>query len=210
MLPIFNASGHFAYPKGAQFYLQDMSNLELTMEYEEYRQFTEDRFFTIRRSDKAWSGVWSDMLIEQTLNMYEVLRGVWLLTIYWQCHPFLTSCLGNYANLEPYSSEQHVDLSKSGINKDNDDIEKLEFWFKEHNAFPSDCPLMSLSTGIIGGPEINCHQAFERGKLVMEKIIGHNFAKVRLSAIYKVKPLALAHIIDEHFINVDFSGLHLF
>lgn len=31
------------------------------------RKFTENGYFTIRRTDKFWSGVWSDMTIEQTL-----------------------------------------------------------------------------------------------------------------------------------------------
>ena len=33
----------------------------------EYEKFANDGFFTIRRSDKFWSGIWSDMTIEQVL-----------------------------------------------------------------------------------------------------------------------------------------------
>ena len=31
---------------------------------------TKEGYFTIHRTDKAWSGVWSDMVIEQTLNQF--------------------------------------------------------------------------------------------------------------------------------------------
>ena len=57
MLPIFHATGHFNHAKSAQIYLQDMANLEDVMGEEEFRNFTEG-WFTIRRSDKAWAGVW--------------------------------------------------------------------------------------------------------------------------------------------------------
>jgi len=34
---------------------------------EEFQKFTSEGYFTIKRTDKFWSGVWSDMTIEQTL-----------------------------------------------------------------------------------------------------------------------------------------------
>lgn len=67
MLPIFHAAGHFNYCKGAQIYLQDMSNLQNIMDPTEFLTFTENGLFTVRRTDKAWSGIWPDMTIEQTL-----------------------------------------------------------------------------------------------------------------------------------------------
>lgn len=67
MLPFFHATGHFFYAKCAHLYLQDMLELNKKVDSTEYRLFTADGFFTIRRSDKFWSGVWSDMTIEQVL-----------------------------------------------------------------------------------------------------------------------------------------------
>lgn len=65
MLPVFYAAGHFHYIKGAQIYLQDMMKLENIMNVE-YLAFTEKGKFTIRRTNKSWSGIWPDMTIEQT------------------------------------------------------------------------------------------------------------------------------------------------
>lgn len=44
-----------------------MIKLESIMDKDEFKQFTDDGYFTIQRSDKFWSGIWSDMTIEQTL-----------------------------------------------------------------------------------------------------------------------------------------------
>lgn len=67
MQPYFHASGHFLYAKCCLLYLQDMHNLKDKMILEEYKTFTADGIFTIRRTNKFWSGTWSDMTIEQSL-----------------------------------------------------------------------------------------------------------------------------------------------
>ena len=67
MLPFFHASGHHSYAKCSHMYLQDMIALEPTMDIYEYDKFAKCGFFTIRRSEKAWSGIFADMTIEQVL-----------------------------------------------------------------------------------------------------------------------------------------------
>lgn len=61
MLPYFHASGHYAYAKCAHLYLQDMFILEHSISPEEFKEFTSEGGFTIRRTDKCWSGTWSDV-----------------------------------------------------------------------------------------------------------------------------------------------------
>ena len=67
MIPHFHAAGHLAYAKYAHLYLQQMSDLENKMTEDEFQEFSSSGSFTIRRSDKLWAGVWSDMTIEQVL-----------------------------------------------------------------------------------------------------------------------------------------------
>ena len=67
MLPILHAAGHLNYAKSVQVYLQQMHNLEAIMKPEEFQKFTSQDYFTIRRSDKFWSGIWTDMTKEQNL-----------------------------------------------------------------------------------------------------------------------------------------------
>jgi hypothetical protein len=67
MLPHFHAAGHLPYAKSARLYLQQMEALEQTMPVDEYRLFTEEGYFTIRRADSFWGGNVSDQTIEQFL-----------------------------------------------------------------------------------------------------------------------------------------------
>jgi hypothetical protein len=47
----------------AHLYLQDMVAPEQRMDRTEFKIFTE-RSFTIRRFDKFWSGLWSDLIAD--------------------------------------------------------------------------------------------------------------------------------------------------
>ena len=67
MIPHFNAAGHLAYVKYSHLYLQQMSQLETKMTPSELERFTSKGNFTIRRSDKMWAGVWTDITLEQVL-----------------------------------------------------------------------------------------------------------------------------------------------
>ena len=67
MLPHFHAAGHLAYAKSAHLYIQQMLELPHKMPVEEYKLFTEKGYFTIRRTDKFWDGIFSDQTIEQFL-----------------------------------------------------------------------------------------------------------------------------------------------
>lgn len=217
MLPLFHASGHFAYAKSGQVYLQDMANLEEVMDHNEYVNFTKNGYFTIHKSDKAWSGVWSDMVIEQTLNRFfgtelKHGRGVTASVV----NRFLLAmpsvfnvmdCLENYCDFKSVSSEQHVDLSASRIRRDERDIKHFIFWLNKRAPFQIRSNLMSLSTGIVGENDIDCHMAFEKGRKGMESMIGQNAANISLSTVYKVKNLAAAkrgiHVHNDDFVSVD-------
>lgn len=65
MIPIFHASGHFLYAKCANPYLQDIRKLKNSMDEYEFKHYISEGFNSIRRSDKFWSSIWSDMTIEQ-------------------------------------------------------------------------------------------------------------------------------------------------
>lgn len=216
MLPFFHASGHYQYAKYAQIYLQQMANLELIMDPLEFDEYTKKGFFTIRRSEKAWAGIWSDMVIEQTLNRFfgtdlkhgrDVTSSV--VTKYLIAMPSafkIMECLETYCYIESSNSEQHVDISKSRMTKDEVGIKKFLFWLDERNPFDVRTSLVSLSTGIIGGPSINCHMAVEVGLQGITTMVGENVNNVSLSNAFKVKTLANAkagmHIGDD-FIAVD-------
>ncbi|GBM64302.1 hypothetical protein AVEN_189108-1 [Araneus ventricosus] len=66
MIPFFHASGHFQYAKCTHLYEQDMLAVA-TSHPDVIEKFVEKGYFTINRSGSSCAGVWSDMVIEQTL-----------------------------------------------------------------------------------------------------------------------------------------------
>ncbi|CAH1100906.1 unnamed protein product [Psylliodes chrysocephalus] len=67
MLPFFHAAGRNHYAKSAHAYLQLMLEFDNRMPKEEYDKFVASGYFTIRRTSKFWSGIWTDLTIEQVL-----------------------------------------------------------------------------------------------------------------------------------------------
>ena len=93
MIPYIAAAGHSVYTKSGYIYLQQM--LDLAEEHPDvYASFMSDHH-AIRRSDRYWAGVTSDLMIEQTLmrtikttggltrgrGMTESQRAQWLLSM---------------------------------------------------------------------------------------------------------------------------------
>ena len=144
MIPYFHAAGHLHYAKSAHLYYQDMVTLQDRMDPQEYMRFNTDGYFTIRRSENFWSGIWSDMSIEQVLmramKSYGGLtrgRGVsdsvlarWTLGML--CLQSIFEQIELFADVRSETSEQHVDMRPTRVVRDNMDIGKLHAWFTEH------------------------------------------------------------------------------
>ena len=64
MLPYFASSGHNSYSKSAYMYLQMMNDLPLTYP-EVYRSF-QSALHVVRRSDRYWAGLSTDLVIERS------------------------------------------------------------------------------------------------------------------------------------------------
>ena len=65
MLPYFAAAGHNLYAKSAHIYLQTMGRLK--DEHPIIYDFFNDGYHVVRRSDRFWAGLSSDLVIEQVL-----------------------------------------------------------------------------------------------------------------------------------------------
>lgn len=77
MIPFFYASGHSNYAKSALLYYQQLQAFLKKLNPEEYERFVNQGFFTVRRSDNFWSGIWTDLCIEQDLmRMIKVVGGL--------------------------------------------------------------------------------------------------------------------------------------
>ena len=65
MMPYFAAAGHHLYTKSSYLYLQTMTQLHV--KHPDVQKKFEDGFHSIRRSDRFWTGLSSDLVIEQAL-----------------------------------------------------------------------------------------------------------------------------------------------
>lgn len=62
------------------------------------------------------------------------------------------------------------------IERDNSDVDKLKQYLDIHPLLPLAAKLLSISSGIIGAPEINCNMARERESV--KEITGKSFEMI--------------------------------
>ena len=203
MLPHFHAAGHFPYAKSTQLYLQQMSELESKMRPDDFKQFTSDGFFTVRRTDKLWAGSWSDLIIEQFLmrlmktsggltrgrGFTDSILSRWVLTM--PTCASLSERFEEFCGVRTTTSEQHVDLRESRRNRDFIDGSKFMEWLDARRPFnPERLQLVSLSSGIVGDETINCDSAVTCGLSAMARVVGLNFGQIKLKKSETVRSLA--------------------
>ena len=136
LLNSFAATGHSNYVKSARLYLHMMEEL-LTTFSDLYEQFTHNGYYDVRRSNRFWSGICTNLAIEQvsvrllktpgglthTRGMTENIILTWVHTMYAcaQVHNAMTQLTGNHHK----TSSQHGELGACRIKRDNEDLEKI-------------------------------------------------------------------------------------
>lgn len=199
-----------------------MEGLQERMDTKEWRMFLHGAF-TIRRSQKFWSGLWSDLTIEQVLMRSMKSQGglthgrgisssvlsrwtggmVFMLNV--------CESLERFWDISSSTSEQHVDMRAARVERDNSDVEKLTQYLDMHPPFPLTDKLLSISSGIVATPSINCHMARELGREGVMQITGSSFGKVSFKRKDKVLSLAsLSTSIKVRDKRVDVEPLTIF
>ncbi|KAG5880398.1 hypothetical protein JTB14_034877 [Gonioctena quinquepunctata] len=79
------------------------------------------------------------------------------------------------------SGEQHVDSRISRQKRDSRDCAEINEWINDAPPFPKMNVLMSLSTGILGNSQVNCHHALDIGTTTMQNFIGSKFGDMKQS-----------------------------
>ena len=72
----FDAAGHLPYAKAARLYLQQIVALKHTKPVDDYTQFTERGYFTIRRLDAFWSGIFQTKVEQFLMRMPKTTGGM--------------------------------------------------------------------------------------------------------------------------------------
>ena len=203
MLPIFAATGHIHYAKSTRLYLQLMQELPDKYPWL-YEQFLKGKH-AIHRTNHPWSGLWSDLVIEQVLmrslksrggltrgrGMTESVRHQWVHSMH-RCAS-VHSAMTTLTDLSTNTSDQHAELGVSRCKRDAQDIEKLISWFDDHDPF--DCSsndLRSLSTGLSATDDdgISCDRAEEIGLEIQKTLDEVNVADATIKRKKQVKTLS--------------------
>src|SRR6218665_3367687 len=117
------------------------------MSVNEYSQFTDKGYFTVRRTDRFWSGNVTDQTIEQDLmRLFKSSggmtrgQGITDSTLTKWIHSFpqrisISEGLEKFANIHASPSQQHKDFHLSNQTCDHKDFETLLQWLKAHSSF---------------------------------------------------------------------------
>lgn len=182
MMPYLAAAGHNLYVKSIYLYLQKMFKLEQEHPAT-FRQF-EAGMHVIRRSDRLWAGLSTDLVIEQVLmrsmktnggltrgkGMTELQRVTWLLSMP-KCSE-INNSMQELTGVSHFTSEQHKDTTEARIERDNSDIRKLVGYLQNRNPFTGDFSLRNIATGVTAVCAVNVDNAFEVGMKILRKMHG--------------------------------------
>lgn len=206
MILIFHASGHTLYAKSSHSLLVSARHVAAAtkLSHEEYAKFVTEGYFTIRRTDTFGSGVWSDMLVEQTLmrnfkivggltrgrgitdsTLHKYVQGI--VPTHGICQSFEVFAGNNFT-----SGEQHVDFRVSRVSGNASDVQKVTGWLKDHPPFVENSEIMYFSNGVVGNKSIKfCYKAIKVGEECLAKMIGKTYGDVKLARKDKVLSLAV-------------------
>ena len=161
------------------------------MHWEEFDKFTKKGYFTIRRTDKFYSGIFSDQTIEQMLmrqikikgglinrGLSEHNMGKWIGCLIALVD--ISSALCEFVGLDFGSSEQHKDARKS---KTSDDVKVMNVIFdflQKNYPFPSTPEIFSIVSGLKGNTIVNCYNALETGLKNLSDIVNRKFTYFKL------------------------------
>ena len=182
MLPYLAASGHNNYTKSAMIYLQHMSHLQ--DDHPEVYQHFQDGLHVIRRSDRYWAGLSSDLVIEQVLmrslktnggltrgqGMTEQQRLIWSLSM--PACGEMNKTMQELTGVSYNSGEQNKDLTQARQARDWKDTKTLLSYLHDRNPFTSDPSLRSICTGVHAHSTVNVDKAKDVGDAILVNMDG--------------------------------------
>ena len=211
MLPYFAAAGRGQYAKALRLYLEHMKMYDL--QYGALiKTFKVAGLHTVSYTDHEWSGIWTDLSIEQQLmravksscgvtggrlRTQESAHTLWTATLNQMAlinQTFADALVNLSKRLSHSKAVIHSDLSKSKSKAKNcDAFKKLMTWFNETVDFEDSDDknsLISCSTGVIskrGQDEVNPDDCFKTGVVLHEKLNGLTF---KISIKSKIRNLS--------------------
>lgn len=181
MLPYFAASGHSLYAKSAYIYLQTMLRLKET--HPDVHKRYQEGFHVIRRSDRFWAGLSSDLVIEQVLmrsvktdggltrgkGMAENQRLVWVMS-----RPACVStnqAMQKLSGVTYETSEQHKDTSAARQTRDVSDALQLITYLRDRSPFVDRESLINIANGMTAPAGVNVERSKEVGEKILSSMV---------------------------------------
>ena len=192
MIDLFAITGHIHYAKSARLYLQTMQDLTKQHPWS-YIKFAEEGCHSVRRSNRYWAGIWTDLVIEQVHMRALKSRGgvtrrsgmsgnvnlTWTHTMH-RCaeiHNAMSELTGS-ANK---TSEQHCELGVARITSDVKDLQIIYGWFTKL-SIPEKAELMCISTGLTApqDSDINCDRVNEIGAKIQQSLDNQTYTSAKV------------------------------
>ena len=190
-------------------YLQKMETLPVTHP-DVYARFQEG-YFVVHRSDSYWTGMFSDLCIEQVLmgsvkSVGGLTRGrvhasMWRDA---QCH-----AVTGLSDMD--HDDKHKDLTKARLQRDGKDMQKIIDLLEERKPFSNyNTDLRSLSSGVVADPSVNVDSAEMAGSSILEFMVGKSVLKHKFSRKEQVVTLASALNVSVDGAKMEIDPKHLY
>ncbi|KAK3108216.1 hypothetical protein FSP39_003394 [Pinctada imbricata] len=216
MLPYFAASGHNLYLKSAYIYLSDMLKMR-TSHPDIYASFLSGQH-VVRRTDRYWAGIWTDLTIEQVLmkslkssggltrgrGMSEFQRAVWILSSP-VCAEF-SLAMQNLTGIQYSSSEQHKDSYAPRQARNAKDMKTLSDFLQERDPFQADMKeLRNIDNGVTADANVNVDHCLEVGQKIVKSLAGQDAMTHVFKRKHQATTLATKTSVkvDDELISVD-------
>jgi len=224
MLNLFAATGHNSYAKSGRLYLQMM--LQLPEKHPLVHEQLSNGFHAVRRSDRYWAGLSTDLTIEQVLmravkgrgglthgrGMTDSVRLTWVRSLH-KCGAFHGALLSLLDLDQTCDDTVHADVGRTRTKRDLSDLQKILEWFEVNNPFDvADGRLRSLVSGIAADEyeQINCDKAEAIGSHILESMDNVPYTDVTMKRADQVKNMLHLHnavSVEKKSLNIDSSVL---
>ena len=210
--PYFPAAGRNNYAKSIPIFLQDLIDIECTNP-EAYKMFM-DGFFFVRRSDRYWSALSPDLIIEQVLMaaLKNCRSGIthgrgtdecqiltWLYS-----RPAYAQLKMELGHLFKHDHKFIIkELTNSRIEQDTKDIQKILEYFEQNNPFKVESEyLVDISNGL-SYSNSNAHKALDVGNAILNDMDGVTVGAFKFLKANKIKQMGEKMTIGKEEVVID-------
>ena len=136
----------------------------------------------LRRSDRLWAGLSTDLVIEQLLmrsvktaggltrgrGMGETQRASWLLSM--PACAEMNAAIQDFTQINYETTEQHKEMSTARLKRDEKDSKIVLQYLHDRNSFTDDASLRNISTGVVAQASASAERAEEIGRRILSSM----------------------------------------